>query len=230
MADNSEEGQQEVTRVFVGRIPQRATKAEIAELFEKYPSVQRVDIKNGFGFVEFTNADEAEEAIKSVNGALVQDQPIAVEASRGKKRQPGEGRCFTCNTDGHWSRECPNRGRGRDDRRDDRRGPVDDRRGGYDDRRGGGGYDDRPRYDDRSRYEDRSRYDDRRGGDYRDYDRYGAYPPSSGGGGYSSGAASGGGGGAGGYYPRERSPYRGSGGGGGDYRGGRGGAPYDRYL
>jgi len=113
--------------IFVGSLPFSLEEADLRESFEAYGTVDSVKIINdkftgrskGFGFVEMPNDEEAEQAIKELNGAMVSNRAIVVNKSEPKPE--GERRSFN-----------NNRGGGND-------------RGGYggggNSRGGGGGYD-----------------------------------------------------------------------------------------
>ena len=82
-----------MTNIFVGNLSYGTTEESVRSLFESYGTVERVSIvtdretgqPRGFGFVEMTNADEAQKAIAGLNGK---------EARRERperQRSPAEG-------------------------------------------------------------------------------------------------------------------------------------------
>src|SRR2546427_8201246 len=86
--------------LFVGNLSFGATEDAIRSLFENFGTVERVSIvtdrdtgrSRGFGFVEMTNADEAERAIASLNGSAVDGRAINVNEARPKpERSFGAG-------------------------------------------------------------------------------------------------------------------------------------------
>jgi RNA recognition motif-containing protein len=111
--------------IFVGSLPFSLGEADLRESFEAYGTVDSVKIINdkftgrskGFGFVEMPNDEEAEQAIKELNGAMVSNRAIVVNKSEPKPE--GERRSFNNNRGGN-----------------DRGGY-----GGGGNSRGGGGYD-----------------------------------------------------------------------------------------
>jgi len=61
----------------------RVYERDLEELFDRYGRIHRVDIKNGFGFVEFEDSRDAEDAIRGEDGRDFFDRRIQVEPSRG---------------------------------------------------------------------------------------------------------------------------------------------------
>ncbi|KAJ3008475.1 UNVERIFIED_CONTAM: hypothetical protein HDU68_003099 [Siphonaria sp. JEL0065] len=160
------------TTLFLGRLGTRVETAELEDIFNKFGKVSRLDIKRGqqynFGFVEYEEKRDAEDAQKDVDGKELSDgSRVVVEFAKGTSRPRGDRDstgCFKCGKEGHFARDCREGG-------DDRGG-----RGGGDRYGGGGrgGYRDRSpprrrysRSPPRRRYDDR---DDRRAGrdDHRD--------------------------------------------------------------
>jgi len=97
------------TRVYIGNLPSRASERDIEDFFRKFGRLREVVVKNGFGFAEFEDARDADDAIYEMNGRELQGSRVVVEACRRKPEYRGGG--------------------GRDFRRDDYRGG--DRRGSY---------------------------------------------------------------------------------------------------
>ena len=78
--------------IFVGNLSFGATEETVRSMFENYGTVERVSIvtdretgrSRGFGFVEMTNADEAERAIAALNGSDLGGRAINVNEARPK--------------------------------------------------------------------------------------------------------------------------------------------------
>ncbi|KAI7817578.1 hypothetical protein BC939DRAFT_465503 [Gamsiella multidivaricata] len=179
--------------LFLGRLTHDTRSRDLEDLFAKYGRVTRLDIKrganSGFGFVEYEDPRDAEEAVHKLNGSVVNGNPIVVEFAKNNGRRAGDNECFKCGKEGHWARDCRGgssggrfsdrrrsrspRRRSRSPRRDyrdrsrsrspRRRDYRDDRRDSRDDRR-----DSRRDYRDEGRREDRS---PERSSSRRDYDR-----------------------------------------------------------
>ena len=69
------------TKIFVGNLPDRYPDDSLRELFEQYGEVSECDVIKNFAFVHFVSEDEAEAAVKGLNGAEVKGKNIRVEIS-----------------------------------------------------------------------------------------------------------------------------------------------------
>lgn len=87
-----------MTNIFVGNLSYQTTQDDLLAAFSQYGSVERATIvtdrmtgqARGFGFVEMTNKNEAENAINALNGAELNGRAMNVNEARPK----GEGGGF----------------------------------------------------------------------------------------------------------------------------------------
>src|ERR1700688_3833886 len=83
-------------RLFVGNLPYDATEEEIRQQFSTVGSLSYVSIpldretgkKRGFAFVEFSDAQQAQEAIRQFNNQPFKGRPLAVNEARAKEMGP----------------------------------------------------------------------------------------------------------------------------------------------
>ena len=88
--------------IYVGNISRESTENEIKQAFEEFGEVTSVNLirdkltgqSRGFGFVEMPNKEEAENAIKNLDGQRVNGRVLNVAEARprteGKKPDRGD--------------------------------------------------------------------------------------------------------------------------------------------
>jgi RNA recognition motif-containing protein len=88
-----------VKNIFVGNLNFNTGEEELRQMFEAHGQVERVSImtdretgrSRGFGFVEMTNAEEAERAIAALNGSQLGGRTLNVNEARPKPERSGGG-------------------------------------------------------------------------------------------------------------------------------------------
>lgn len=79
-------------RLFIGQLVKDVRRRELEDAFGKYGEIVRIDIKNGFGFIEYEHSRDAEEAVRKMDGEDFLGRRIIVEYARGKKRERDDRR------------------------------------------------------------------------------------------------------------------------------------------
>lgn len=91
------------SKLYVGGLAYSVTEAELEELFATVGSVSSTAVikdrdsgqSKGFGFVEMSSDDEAQKAIKELNGKELSGRAIMVNEARPQEdRRPSGGRDF----------------------------------------------------------------------------------------------------------------------------------------
>ncbi|KAG9008499.1 hypothetical protein FRB90_008841 [Tulasnella sp. 427] len=98
-------------KIYVGNLPNTTREDDLQGCFGEMGRIVGVELKIGYGFVEFENKEQAERAVQKYDGGLFLGNKIRCEVSHGggKVAKFGEpGACFKCRQQGHWARECPN--------------------------------------------------------------------------------------------------------------------------
>jgi len=91
--------------LYVGNLPHSTTEAELRNLFEAHGAVEKITLvtdrdtgrSRGFGFVEMTNASEADKAIATLNGSDLGGRTLTINEAKPKAERPrggGGGRRF----------------------------------------------------------------------------------------------------------------------------------------
>jgi cold-inducible RNA-binding protein len=76
--------------IYVGNIPRETSESAIREAFEQYGEVTSVSLikdkftnmLRGFGFVEMPKQEEAENAIKNLDGTMFEGRPLTVNPAK----------------------------------------------------------------------------------------------------------------------------------------------------
>ena len=84
-------------KIFVGNLPFTTTSADLEALFSEVGHCESASVvteratgrSRGFGFVEMSSADEAEQAIQTLNGREIQGRTLNV--SEARERSGGGG-------------------------------------------------------------------------------------------------------------------------------------------
>ncbi len=79
-------------KIYVGNIQRETPENEVKELFETYGKVESINLirdnyskmLKGFGFVEMNDEAEAQNAIKNLDGQLLNGRPLTVNVAREK--------------------------------------------------------------------------------------------------------------------------------------------------
>lgn len=80
------------TKIFVGNLTEKTRSAEVRTLFEKYGTVLECDVIRNYGFVHLEIMDNLNinDAIRELNGMVVDGQALKVQVSTSRVRQkPG---------------------------------------------------------------------------------------------------------------------------------------------
>lgn len=87
------------TRLYVGNLSYDVTPAALKDLFTPHGKVISADVvsdrdtgrSKGFGFVEMGSEDEAQAAIKALNGQMNSGRPLTVNEARPREERPRGG-------------------------------------------------------------------------------------------------------------------------------------------
>ena len=80
-------------KLYVGNLSYKVSEDDLKGLFKEFETVTEVNLvtdratgrSRGFGFVEFSSDDDADKAVKSLNGKTFQDREIVVNVARPPK-------------------------------------------------------------------------------------------------------------------------------------------------
>ncbi|XP_041809156.1 serine and arginine rich splicing factor 5a isoform X2 [Chelmon rostratus] len=82
-------------RVFIGRLSPHARERDVEKFFKGYGRIREINLKNGFGFVEFDDHRDADDAVYELNGKELCSERVTIEHARSRKGRgggPGMGR------------------------------------------------------------------------------------------------------------------------------------------
>uniref|UniRef100_A0A3P9MVP1 Serine and arginine rich splicing factor 6 n=1 Tax=Poecilia reticulata TaxID=8081 RepID=A0A3P9MVP1_POERE len=73
-------------RVYIGRLSYHVREKDIQRFFSGYGKLMEIDLKNGYGFVEFEDNRDADDAVYELNGKDLCGERVIVEHARGPRR------------------------------------------------------------------------------------------------------------------------------------------------
>lgn len=108
-----------MTKLFVGGLPYSKTSQDLQAMFEAFGAVTSAQVimdkytnqSKGFGFVEMPNDEEAQAAIKALDGSDQDGRRLGVSVAKPREDRPSGGGYGGGNNGGGYGRD--NRGGGR---------------------------------------------------------------------------------------------------------------------
>lgn len=88
-----------MTKLFVGGLQYSKTNQDLQAMFEAFGQVQSAQVimdkytnqSKGFGFVEMANDDEAQAAIKALDGTEIDGRRVGVSVAKPREERPSNG-------------------------------------------------------------------------------------------------------------------------------------------
>ena len=88
-------GAESVINIFVGNLDFGVTEEQLCAAFAAYGAVETVTLvldrdtgqPRGFAFVEMSSAQDAEDAVRCLDGTLLNQRPLRVNEARPKSRR-----------------------------------------------------------------------------------------------------------------------------------------------
>ncbi|KAL4069306.1 hypothetical protein J3A83DRAFT_4189146 [Scleroderma citrinum] len=97
-------------KVYIGGLPEHTRSDDLRNCFGKLGNIVNIELKTGYGFVEFDSRESAEESVAKYHEGYFMGNKVRVEIAHGKgratKRSEDPGACFKCGESGHWAKEC----------------------------------------------------------------------------------------------------------------------------
>ncbi|KAL1463140.1 hypothetical protein WDU94_014923 [Cyamophila willieti] len=117
-------------KIYVGDLSTSTTKEDMEDSFSYYGAIRNVWVARnppGFGFVEFEDRRDAEDAVRGFDGREINGRRVRVEMSNPQKARRDSGRdrdrfrgsvrsrgrpfnpddkCYECGARGHYARDC----------------------------------------------------------------------------------------------------------------------------
>ncbi|KAG0517100.1 hypothetical protein BDA96_09G059400 [Sorghum bicolor] len=107
--DDQNDQQDGNSKLFVSNISSLTQENDISDLFSKYGRVRKTNLKENYGFVEFCDPQDADDARCELNGQEFNGNRISVKFATGVPRGPVDSAqilCYNCGAEGHFSSDC----------------------------------------------------------------------------------------------------------------------------
>jgi len=79
------------TKAYVGNLNQKTKMEDLDQLFSRYGQIKKIEIKFGFGFIEYTDHKDAEDAISKLDGFLFMGNRLKVDYCKGPRPEGSRG-------------------------------------------------------------------------------------------------------------------------------------------
>ncbi|KAF7339969.1 Glycine-rich RNA-binding protein RZ1B [Mycena venus] len=105
--DHYREKQVKPNKVYIGGLPEHTRPEDLQSCFGQIGNITNIELKIGYGFVEFDSRQAAEESVAKYHEGHFMGNKIRVELSHGGGRTAkytgDPGACFKCGNMGHWA-------------------------------------------------------------------------------------------------------------------------------
>jgi arginine/serine-rich splicing factor 7 len=71
--------QPEYYKVYIGNVPKNARESDIKEFFLSYGNIYNIVLKRSYGFVEFEDRGDADDAVKHLDGKMLLGARLIIE-------------------------------------------------------------------------------------------------------------------------------------------------------
>eukprot|EP01134_Creolimax_fragrantissima_P000414 CFRG0414T1 len=75
------------SRIYLGRLPRDVRTRDIERLVDRYGRINDINLRDGFGFVEFDDYRDAEDAVRALDGKSFLGDRIIVEFAKGRRER-----------------------------------------------------------------------------------------------------------------------------------------------
>lgn len=121
-------------QIYIAKLSSSVRERDLDDKFSRYGDIKKIQLKNGYAFIEYYNYRDAEYAIDRMDGRSFEGRRILVQPSLGKRRGREHTRdsrdrrrydsrdrrdhrderkgpqkedvCYNCGVKGHWANEC----------------------------------------------------------------------------------------------------------------------------
>ena len=74
-------------RLYIGQLSSHARESDVEKFFKGYGRIRELVLKNGYGFVEFEDYQDADDAVYELNDRELCGERVRIEHARGKPRE-----------------------------------------------------------------------------------------------------------------------------------------------